>query len=134
MKVKAFETIDNRILIVKNKKSAVLFELEHESQMSMYKFRFTFDSKTFKELVSYLETSSIETWGKMNLRDATSDASDYFEYYDKEFDNNGYLRISRATDNCLAFERPILESLHLYKFNKRKMETFLYDLKKLEVS
>lgn len=131
MKYKTFETLDNRLLVVKNKKAVVYFELGNVLQG--YDFSFKFDAKVFKELIDYLEECSAESWSEIKLRDATSEASDYYEYYDKEFDNNGYLGISTMFDNCLTFERPVLESLRLYKFNKRKMETFLYDLKKLAV-
>jgi hypothetical protein len=59
-------------------------------------------------------------------KEAQSEGADYYEYYDREFDNNGYLSIR---DNALEIGRPILESNKLYQFNKKKMESFIYDFR-----
>ena len=45
--------------------------------------------------------------------------------YDKNTDNNGYLEVSKE---ALVFQSPSDETTLLYQFNKRKMESFIYDM------
>jgi len=44
--------------------------------------------------------------------------------YDRELDNNGYLWI---TKNKVSIKRPSIDNVRLYQYNKRKMESFLFD-------
>ena len=63
----------------------------------------------------------------MNPKEATSDRNDYWQYYDRELDNNGYLSIKNGE---MTFELPAyhLGSIRCYKFNKAKVQSFIYDL------
>jgi hypothetical protein len=79
------------------------------------------------EFIEYIQLVSSKVWNNLTPKEAQSEASDFFEYYDKELDNNGYLRIG---ESILLIERPSLESNRMYQFNKRKMESFLYVLLK----
>lgn len=121
---KKFKTIDGLELIVANRKSAVIFELGDNNKGDEFRFSFTFDSDTFKELFEYLKEVSNKSWNNIKPREANSLGADYDEYYDRQLDNNGCLVIK---ENMLLIERPALESNKLYQFNKRKMESFLYD-------
>jgi len=97
-----------------------------------YVFDFRFASEQFKELFQYLQAIANEAWGNIIPKEPNSISSDYDEYYDSELDNNGYLSI---TQYGLKMERPALTSNRLYKFTKRKMESFLWDLeKKLKIN
>ncbi|CAM3000813.1 hypothetical protein HAHI6034_11005 [Hathewaya histolytica] len=123
-----FKTIDGLELLVINRKSAVIFEIRNNHEENNFDFHLRFNSDTFKYLFEYLEEVSNKSWSNINPKEADSLGADYEEYYDRQFDNNGYLSIRK---NQLQIERPVLESNKLYQFNKRKMESFLYDFRKV---
>jgi len=89
---------------------------------------FKFCSKALPELLDYIESISNDSWNDIAPKETDSLGSDYYEYYDRELDNNGYLSVR---NNTLSLSRPALESTKLYQFNKRKMESFIYDFKRL---
>lgn len=128
---KKFKTIDGLELIVANRKSAVIFELGDNNKEDEFRCSFSFDLDTFKELFEYLKEVSNKSWNNIKPREAASIGADYCEYYDRELDSNGCLVIK---ENMLLIERPALESNKLYQFNKRKMESFLYDFRKIIIS
>ncbi|MBL4952180.1 hypothetical protein JK635_08135 [Neobacillus sp. YIM B02564] len=113
-------------LIVKSRKSAIILEAD-ETKLNGYTKIFRFTEKEFQEFVAYIQLASSKVWKNVTPKEAQSEASDFYEYYDKELDNNGYLRIG---ESHLLINRPSLESNRMYQFNKRKMESFLYDLRK----
>ena len=65
----------------------------------------------------------------MNPKEVSSYGDDYWEYYDKELDNDGRLSIKNGE---MIFELPAyhLGSIRCYKFNKAKAQSFIYDLEK----
>ncbi len=129
MSSRTFTSLTGLNIVVIAKKTAIIFELDpsQENKVS-YNFEFQFTPKDFKDLLAYIETAANESWTGLVPKVANSVSSDYDEYYDKEFDNNGGLRIKGYG---LVIERPTLESNRLYQFSKRKMESFIYDIKKL---
>jgi len=121
MKTKVFENG----LVVKHRKSAVILELREENNTD---YRFVFPFKTAEEFIEfsdYMHEVATEVWPSHTPKQATSDGADYWEYYDWEMDNNGYLTLYREK---LCIERPNLANKRMYQFNKRKMESFIYDL------
>jgi len=128
---RSFKTTDGLELVVKNRKSAVIFEIENNHEENNLRFSLLFDSDTFKDLFEYLTEISNKSWSNINPREVDCFSADYDEYYDRQLDNNGYLEIK---ENMLLIERPMLESNKLYQFNKRKMESFLFDFKKIIMS
>ena len=126
-----FKTIDGLELEVKHKRSSVSFELTKDVPVGEDRFGFIFDEETFKELCDHIKKVSLEVWPSLKPKDATSEASDYAEFYDKVSDNNGSLGISRFYHG-LSIDRPYLSQRLLYRFNKAKMQCFIYDLNKLE--
>jgi hypothetical protein len=128
MKSKVFTSLSGLELIIKNRKSAVIFKMNPNQMNNEYNVVFEFDPKDFVKLLNYIETISNESWANLTPKEANSLGADYYEYYDNELDNNGYLSIR---ENTLIIERPSLESNKLYQFNKRKMESFIYDFKKI---
>lgn len=128
MKSKVFTSINGLELIIKNRKSAVIFEMNQNQTTNKHVVVFEFEPKDFVELLNYIETISNESWANLTPKEADSLGADYYEYYDREIDNNGYLSIQ---ENALIIERPSLESNKLYQFNKRRMESFIYDFKKV---
>jgi Txe/YoeB family toxin of Txe-Axe toxin-antitoxin module len=131
MDTKIFKTINDFKLIIKNSKSAVIFEIDKSKESKDYKFSFQFTSEVFNELLKYVEMIANKAWANLMPKEAISMSSDYNEYYDRKLDNNGYLAIG---ENILLIERPSLDSERIYQFNKRKMESFIYDFRKMVTS
>lgn len=128
MNKKIFKTIDDLELIVINRRSAVIFEIGNNKEEGKFDFSLKFNFDTFKELFEHLKEVSEKSWNDITPKEADSPGADYEEYYDRQFDNNGWLSIKK---DILEISRPTLESNKLYQFNKRKMESFLYDFKKV---
>lgn len=128
MEIKVFKTENHFNLIVKRNKSNITLDIEQNQESKNYKFLFRFTPKTFHELLEYIEMVSNKVWVGLDPKEATGISSDYSEYYDKKLDNNGYLNISK---DVLIIERPSLNSEKLYQFNKGKMESFIYDFRKI---
>ncbi|RKJ71334.1 hypothetical protein D7X33_22390 [Butyricicoccus sp. 1XD8-22] len=148
MKDRIFTDLKGEQLIVRHRKSAVFFHREADlTKENRYKSpysdgeyveqselvrKYYFDEEGFKELLGYLETVALESWKGFEPKDADSMGADYYEYYDTEFDNNGYLSIN---SKYLRVEAPnqLKENgscIRMYKFNKRKFESFIYDFRK----
>lgn len=87
------------------------------------------DTDTLNELYSTLKSFANDLWPNHTLHDVTGFGNDYTEYYDKETDNDGGLSISK---DAIIFYPPgyHLDSPKLYRFTKRTIETFLFDLEK----
>lgn len=129
---KIFKSENGLDLIVKNRKSAVIFEIGEDSLVGRekdYRFTFRFSSKDFEDLFRYLKEVSNKSWKNVESREANSFGSDYCEYYDRKLDSNGCLNIIK--ENTLKVERPSSDNNKLYQFNKRKMESFLCDYEKV---
>lgn len=125
MNTKTFKTIDNINLVVKNNKTFVILEMEEQSDKIRFDFRFK--DEVFIELINYIKELANSMWSDFMPKEATSLRTDYFEYYDRKLENNGYLSIF---ENGLKIERPCYESLKLYQFNKGRLESFIYDINK----
>lgn len=130
---KEFSTLNSYILTVKIKRNQIQCFLKDDKEyLQKYRFYLLFDKQSFKKLSDYLMELSLSLWQDFEPKEATSMSSDYAEYYDREFDNEGCLGIykARKPDNiALLVEKPSIESNLLYKFNKRRMESFLFDIK-----
>lgn len=125
--IKTYEDLNGNLLVINHRKSAVFFESGKDFEG--YDISFKFTQETFLEVLKHINHAASESWSNLDPRDATSEASDYDCYYDIEFDNNGYLWLVKQ-QHGLKLSRPITDSNRLYKFNKRKMETFLFDCQK----
>ncbi|PFB88863.1 hypothetical protein COE48_27060 [Bacillus thuringiensis] len=128
MESRTFTSGNGLELIIKSRKSAVILEMEQSKTNDKYHFTFEFNQTVFMELLEYIEVISNKSWSNLNPKECDSLGADYYEYYDRPLDNNGYLDISKYK---LGIERPSLESGRLYQFNKKKMESFIYDFKKI---
>lgn len=92
-----------------------------------------FTKEEFKDLIGELNTVAVEIWGdKFELKEVTSMGNDYYEYYDRKYDNNGYLSVGKYyNDFIVKIERPCKESHRFYRLNKAKAQTFINDCIKL---
>lgn len=133
-------------LIVRHRKSAVFFERSTDLsieghvlrdktlviQPSEIELKYTFSQTEFKEFIAYMEQIALEAWSSFKPKIAVSPGSDYWEYYDRDFDNNGYLIVGKyyinldGPANQPKTDNPVVR---LYKFDKRKFESFIYDLR-----
>lgn len=115
-------------LTIKHRKSAIIFE--NESGLNggkSYDFVFRFSDHEWRDFFDYLTSAANEAWSNIAPKEATSEAADYWEYYDKTCDNNGYLWLNEKE---IKIEAPHLSKNTLYQFNKAKIQSFLHDLNK----
>lgn len=124
---KEFKAENDDILVIHTTKNNIILELPKDIKCNDAKI-FYFDNITFKELYEYLYNNAISKWSDFKLKEVTSTANDYEEIYDKEFDSNAELSIHGS---CIGVYGPSHESNRLYKFTKTKLQTFLYDYKKI---
>lgn len=137
-------------LIVRHRKSAVYFERETDLNIEGYVLphwkdqtpviqpsessrKYIFSKDEFKEFLVYMEQIANEAWKNFSPKVADSMGADYADYYDKEFDNEGSLSVGKYfVDVDGPFNQPKTSNpiVRLYKFNKRKFESFVYDLRK----
>ena len=82
-----------------------------------------------EDFVSKFKALAFSIWKDLNPKEATSDRNDYWQYYDKELDNDGGLSIKNGK---MRFILPAyhLGSIRCYKFSKAKAQSFIYDLEK----
>lgn len=115
-------------LIIEYNKINVIFKTAVKNIKRDYYLSLYFSEYDFKEIIKYLENISKEIWTDFKPKEADSPSSDYEEYYDRKYDNNGYLDILKEIG--FKIERPCEDTPYMYKFNKRRMESFIYDLNK----
>lgn len=112
-------------LIIEHNKTNIVFKTDNKNIERNYYLNLYFSETAFKEIIKYLEEISKDIWRNFNPKEADSVSSDYEEYYDRKYDNNGYLSIK---ENFFNIERPYIDCPYMYKFNKRRMESFIHDL------
>lgn len=125
MNKKEFWDKYKRNLIIEHNRTNIIFKTDDENIEFGYRLKLYFTEETFYEINNYLINISNEIWSDFDPKIANSINSDYDEYYDKKYDNNGYLTISYCQ---FSIERPHTDCPYMYKFNKRRMESFIYDL------
>lgn len=114
---RVFTDEHKRKLIVRVNRSNIQIHTERKDLLD-YQFDLSI------ELFEFLNEQAVKVWKTFTPKPADSFGADYWEFYDRNTDNNGYLEIR----NELKFESPSDETTLLYRFNKRRMESFIYDL------
>lgn len=127
MRIKEFVGKNGVNLIIENNNTNIIFKTDNKNIERDYHLNIYFNKEVFEELIKYIESISNEIWKDFIPKEANSISSDYEEYYDRKYDNNGYLSIG---ENFFRIERPYIECPYMYKFNKRRMKSFIYDLNK----
>ena len=122
MKERTFNDEHGREVIVRTNRSNIQI---HTKEKGLLDYHFYLDSD---EILHYLKDQATKVWKSFAPKEADSFGADYWEFYDKATDNNGYLRIS--DDGVIVFGSPSVETTLLYQFNKRRMESFIYDLER----
>ena len=148
MKERIFIDKNGEELIVKSRKYAIYFERkvnvekensfgkDHEKYICKSEIRglYNFSQEEFEKFISYCEIIGKETWENFKFKEANSYNVAYNEYYDKEFDNEGFLYVRAG---ILSIEGPYTqlksngEMVRLFKFNKPKFESFIFELKRI---
>ena len=119
MKERTFKDEHGRKIIVRTNRSNIQI---HTEEKQILDYIFYLDSV---EILHYLKEQATKVWKSFRPKEANSFGADYWEFYDKNTDNNGYLEVSKE---ALVFQSPSDETTLLYQFNKRKMESFIYDM------
>lgn len=92
---------------------------------------FVFKEGELQEFINYMKTIGEESWKEFKPKEADSMRTDYDSYWDKDLQDEGNLYISNR--GRISVEAPYQEFknqdlVRLYKFDKRKFESFVYDL------
>lgn len=149
---RVFIDVFGRALIVRHRRSAVMFMrianlenvyeqksfLDPDAPVNKYFEKlelhreYEFNQTGFEELLNYLKEIAVQIWKDFKPKEADSMGADYNEYYDREHDNNGSLYIKCG---CIKIYGPhqVVTSdpcIRLYQFNKRKLESFIFDYEK----
>lgn len=114
---RVFTDEHKRKLIVRVNRSNIQI---HTERKDLLDYQFDLNVELFK----FLKEQAVKVWKTFTPKEADSFGSDYWEFYDRNTDNNGYLVIR----NELEFRSPNDETTLLYQFNKRRMESFIYDM------
>lgn len=117
---RVFTDEHKRKLIVRVNRSNIQI---HTEKKDLLDYQFDLNVELFK----FLKEQAVKVWKAFTPKAANSFGSDYWEFYDRNTDNNGYLEIR----NELKFQSPNDETTLLYQFNKRRMESFIYDIESL---
>lgn len=86
-----------------------------------------FSEEEFKEFSKYIWNISNEVWPNIYPKEANSVSTDYYESYDKEFGTEAKLLLKK---NAVEIEPYYGSEKKLYKFDRLKMKSFLFDLEK----
>ena len=119
MKEAIFNDGHGRKLIVRVNRSNIQI---HTEEKQILDYRFYLDSD---EILHYMKEQATKVWKSFRPKEADSFGADYAEFYDRATDNNGLLEYR---DEMLIFKSPSKETTLLFQFNKRKMESFIYDM------
>lgn len=157
MKERILVDANGQELIVKHRKSAIFFESladvekpnsysvknanncwgeQHKGYVCITELRrtYNFSDEDFKTFYEHCNLIAMESWSNFVPKEVDSLGADYDDYYDKDFDNNGTLSLKK---NIMLIEGPYTQLksngdvIRLIKFNKRKFESFVYELNKL---
>jgi hypothetical protein len=128
MIIKEFIDENGINLIIEHNKNNIIFKTDDKNIQKDYYLNLYFSESILKGIIEYLTNISYQIWSDFKPKEADSISSDYQEYYDRKYDNNGYLSILK--ENGFKIEKPYIDCPYMYKFNKRRMESLIYDLTK----
>lgn len=116
---RSFKDEHGRKLIVRVNRSNIQI---HTERKDLIDYRFYLDDM---ELLKFLKEQAKKVWKSFRPKEAGSFGADYAEFYNKATDSNGYLEYR---NEMLIFESPSEETTLLYQFNKKKLESFIFDI------
>lgn len=135
----AFTDTQNKQLIIQTVKRGIeIFFDENDfttqEQKKLNRINYSFTRQHISKIYEQLFETAKKLYPTLQLKEVTNLQTDYAEYYDKEFDNNGGAGIhvnSKENSIILNFDVPAyhLGSQRLFRFTRAKIETYLYDLR-----
>lgn len=121
-----FQAEDGKVLMIRFNRSNV--ELHSESEGG----EFEFSKDEFDEIKRSIIDGANNIWKNLNPRIADSFSSDYDEWYDKEADNEANLILIPKACTFKIIPPFGYKGTRLYRFNKRTIESFIFDLNELD--
>lgn len=118
-----FQAEDGKVLMIRFNRSNVELYSELEGE-------FEFSKDKFDEIKQSIIDGANNIWKNLNPRVADSFSSDYDEWYDKEVGNEANLVLVPKIRTIKIFPPFGRKTTRLYRFNKRTMESFIFDLNK----
>ena len=114
---------NGKVLMIRFNRSNVELHSEFEGE-------FEFSKDEFDEIKRSIINGANNIWKNLNPRIADSFSSDYDEWYDKEVGNEANLVLIPKA-HIINVNPPFgRKGTRLYRFNKRTMESFIFDLNK----
>lgn len=120
-----FQAENGKVLQVHFNRSNIELHSELEGE-------FEFLKDEFDEIKQSIIDGANNIWKNLNPRIANSWGSDYDEWYDKEVGNEASLVLIPRTYTIKVNPPFGRKSTRLYRFNKRTMESFIFDLNELD--
>jgi len=114
---------NGKVLMIRFNRSNVELHSEFEGE-------FEFSKDEFDEIKRSIINGANNIWKNLNPRIADSFSSDYDEWYDKEVGNEASLVLIPKAHIINANPPFGRKGTRLYRFNKRTMESFIFDLNK----
>lgn len=83
-----------------------------------------------KDILNFIYKGALSVWKDFKPKEAFSEGSDYYEFYDRKTDTNGYLSVN---NHKISFNRRYLQGKTLlwYRFNKAKCQSFIFDVRNM---
>lgn len=120
-----FQAEDGKVLMIRFNRSNVELHSEFEGD-------FEFSKNEFDEIKQSIIDGANNIWKNLNPRIADSFSSDYDEWYDKEAGNEANLFLMPKIHTIKIIPPFGRKTTRLYRFNKRTMESFIFDLNELD--
>lgn len=114
---------NGKVLMIRFNRSNVELHSEFEGE-------FEFSKDEFDEIKRSIIDGANNIWKNLNPRIADSFSSDYDEWYDKEVGNEANLVLVPKIHTIKIIPPFGRKTTRLYRFNKRTMESFIFDLNK----
>lgn len=124
MTKKRLTTITGTEIIIRQRKTTVLIELVHnDPNETSYTLQFT--PEGYVDAMDTIKAAAHQAWPNIKPKKYTSVSSHYHGYFDEELSGYGFLII--GTSDQIAITKPDGQNKRMYQFNKRRMESFLFD-------
>lgn len=114
---------NGKVLMIRFNRSNVELHSEFEGE-------FEFSKDEFDEIKRSIINGANNIWKNLNPRIADSFSSNYDEWYDKEVGNEANLVLVPKIHTIKIIPPFGRKGTRLYRFNKRTMESFIFDLNK----
>lgn len=119
---------EQRLVIRTNRKGVYFDRAPGKRYTSMFQFVYEFDDEGIDYLAEMLEEFGYDVWGdlfEVKKRDERK-VSDYYEQFETEYQDWSHLEID---GHLVIVTAPMNSEKLMYRFSRRKLESFIYDLR-----